>query len=735
MSNNRYFKIDLLRVICVIAILFYHMGIMPGGYLAVCTFFVLSGFLTTISAFQKEHFSLKEYYLNQFKKIYIPLLIVVFTTIAFLSLFKTSNWINLKPETTSILFSYNNYWQLSANLDYFTRHVSSPFMHLWYISILIQFQLVFPFLFLSFKRLGDKLHKSVPCLFILIFSILGGFYFYKLYLTKDIMLAYYDTFSRIFSLLLGMSAGFIYHYYQKLTFKEIENNRGIYTFYLISLILLFLLVEAKSIFFAPSMIITSLISFRVLAYSLEKKENKNHLAKIAMMSYEIYLVQYPVIFFFQNIAIETPLKIMGVTSTVLIISFLLHYSLKKKSAKQVLRYITLSLFLLCSIYGVYQFILAKDHTLEMQELKEQLKFNVEMLQEKQKNYAIKVKEEEDKWKEVLENLDQEEEKIKDMVKNLNITFVGDSVMLGAMDSLYEFFPNAYVDAAISRTAWVANGIIKNIKAKKMLGDAVVFNLGANGDCPISCKQEILRTIGNRKVFFITATNDKDVHVNDTMRSLSSTYDNVYVIDWEASSKGHKEYFTADQIHLVEEGKAAYTKTIYDALYKVYLEEYQARREELLKEYQEKEKNKLSFYGNDLLLNAYDLISKEYKDSKMIINKDFTFESLKKEIKNNLDKNLLSYKIVFLFDDSVKFTDNQLQEIVEMCKDRTLYFVLTSDINTKEETENTKWILLHSKLHSNLDYLMSDQIHLTKLGNQELVKELKEKIGDENKNDN
>ena len=308
-------------------------------------------------------------------------------------------------------------------------------------------------------------------------------------------------------------------------------------------------------------------------------------------------------------------------------------------------------------------------------------------------------------------------------------------MLGAMDSLYEFFPNAYVDAAISRTAWVANGIIKNIKAKNMLGDAVVFNLGANGDCPISCKQEILRTIGNKKVFFITATNDKDVHVNDTMRSLSSTYDNVYVIDWEASSKGHKEYFTADQIHLVEEGKAAYTKTIYDALYKVYLEEYQARREELLKEYQEKEKNKLSFYGNDLLLNAYDLISKEYKDSKMIINKDFTFESLKKEIKNNLDKNLLSYKIVFLFDDSVKFTDNQLQEIVEMCKDRTLYFVLTSDINTKEETENTKWILLHSKLHSNLDYLMSDQIHLTKLGNQELVKELKEKIGEDNKNDN
>ncbi len=728
MSNNRYFKIDLLRVICVIAILFYHMGVLQGGYLAVCTFFVLSGFLTTISAFNREHFSLKEYYINQFKKIYLPLLIVVFTTISILSLTSTSAWINLKPETTSILLSYNNYWQLNANLDYFTRHVSSPFMHLWYISILIQFQIVFPLIFLGFKRLGDKLHRLVPCVFLTIFSILGAIYFYKINLTKDIMFVYYDTFSRVFSLLFGVLAGFIYHYYHKLTFKELENNKNIYLVYLLSLLILFVFVDAKSPFFSISIILSTLLSSRLLAFALDKSASKNKvIEKTSEISYEIYLIQYPIIFFFQNIPVETYVKIPCTIILVLLFSILLNIALNKEKEAQLFKRIILILFILCSLYGACNYVFAKDYTKEMQELKEQLKFNEEMLQEKQKEYAMKVKEEEDKWKEVLENLDNEEEKIKDMVKNLNITFVGDSVMLGAMDSLYKFFPNAYVDAAISRTAWVANGIIKNIKAKGMLGDAVVFNLGANGDCPISCKQEILRTIGNRKVFFITATNDQDVHVNDTMRSLSSTFDNVYVIDWEASSKGHKEYFTADQIHLVEEGKSAYTKTIYDALYKVYLEDYKIHREELLKEYQEKEKNKITFYGNDLLLNAYDLISKEYKDSKMIINKDFTFESLKKEIKSNLDKNLLSYKIVFLFDNSVKFTDNQLREIIEMCKDRTLYFVLTSDINKKEETEKIKWIMLHSKLQSNRDYLMSDQIHLTELGNKMLLEEIKKEV--------
>ena len=38
---NYYRKLDVIRIICAIAILFYHLGYMSGGYLAVCTFFVL----------------------------------------------------------------------------------------------------------------------------------------------------------------------------------------------------------------------------------------------------------------------------------------------------------------------------------------------------------------------------------------------------------------------------------------------------------------------------------------------------------------------------------------------------------------------------------------------------------------------------------------------------------------------------------------------------------------------
>ena len=59
-KNNKkeYYKnLNIIRVIACIAVLFYHLGILKGGYLAVCTFFVLSGYLSCVTSFKKEKFS------------------------------------------------------------------------------------------------------------------------------------------------------------------------------------------------------------------------------------------------------------------------------------------------------------------------------------------------------------------------------------------------------------------------------------------------------------------------------------------------------------------------------------------------------------------------------------------------------------------------------------------------------------------------------------------------------
>ncbi|MDD6467231.1 MAG: acyltransferase, partial [Erysipelotrichaceae bacterium] len=132
MGEKRNQYLDKFRAILCLAVLLYHLDLLKGGYLAVCCFFALSGYLSTRSLLKKEKVDLKKHYLSRLKKIYLPLLVVVLTSIAIISLQQGIVWVSLKPETTSVLLGYNNFWQINANLDYFARHTSSPFIHLWY---------------------------------------------------------------------------------------------------------------------------------------------------------------------------------------------------------------------------------------------------------------------------------------------------------------------------------------------------------------------------------------------------------------------------------------------------------------------------------------------------------------------------------------------------------------------------------------------------------------------------
>ena len=78
MNKEHYKYIDLIRVLSCVLILFYHLNILKGGYLVVCTFFVLSGYLSILSAYKKDKFSLIEYYKSKFKSIYLPVIIIAF---------------------------------------------------------------------------------------------------------------------------------------------------------------------------------------------------------------------------------------------------------------------------------------------------------------------------------------------------------------------------------------------------------------------------------------------------------------------------------------------------------------------------------------------------------------------------------------------------------------------------------------------------------------------------------
>ena len=706
-----YNDLNILRVFSCIIILFYHLSILKGGFLAVCIFFTLSGYLSCVSSFNKDKFNVLDYYKKRLLHIYLPLVVVVFISTFVISLIPSINYFNLKPEVTSILFGYNNFWQLSANLDYFTRSVDSPFMHLWYISILIQFDIIFPFIFMGLKKLGEK-SKLIPTISLGLLSIIGAFCFY--FYDGNIMVSYYHTLLRVFSIVFGVFLGFTEYYYGTLVSDDLKKNKYLIgSLYLAILMVLFIFIDASNLLFKSSIIISTLVAFRLISYATTDDTYKDNLfnriiKNISNISYEVYLVQYPIIYIFQNIELNSFIKIPVIIILTFIISYIIHYALDYKKDKKVLRKITEVIVILITLGGLVFYIISEDHSKEMKELENQMNQNSQMMLDKQAEYASKMKQEEEDWETLINKLENDKESLHEVVRNLPIVGVGDSVMLGAVNNLYEKFPNSYFDAAISRTDYEAYKVLKGLIDQGMLGDIIVFNLGTNGECPQSCKNEYLSLIGDRTLFWVNATKPDYPIFNTRLIELANSHNNIHIIDWIGASKGHPEYFVSDGIHLTSSGRVAYTETVYTAIYDYYLNELNNKKEKLIKEHDDALKEKITFYGNDLLLNVFNYVKDNYPDANYRIDKTYNYDKLKNELNNSE----LTYKLFFIFDSSINMKENDFNELVKMLNDHELYIIYMD--NYELDVDNTYNFKEITNEHS--DYLMVDKRHLTENGN-------------------
>ena len=728
MKTKRYLNLDLIRTVSLIAVLLYHLNLLQGGYLAVCTFFVLSGYLSVLSGFKNEKFSLLKYYKNKFIKIYLPLLIVVCLTVLILSFMPNIEWFNLRPETNSVLLGYNNYWQLNANLDYFVRLISSPFMHFWYIALLLQFELIFPIVFLILKKIGEKISKFIPCLLLFIAGTASFIFFYLTVKNGNLMTAYYGTFERSFSLLFGMMIGFIHVYYKPLELKKKSMNLSIFNILLIGLMTLFILIDFKSSFFAFSMLLSTLLTVLLINFGTNNHKNVvvNGLSSaISKISYEVYLVQYPVIFIFQNIDMNDFIKIPLIIIITLIISIIINYALdiKKKSKTFFVKIILCLIILIGTGFGFYKYIQTEDHTEEMKKLEDDLNKNQELIEQKRKEYLESLKNEEEDWEKVLSELDGSEEKIKDIVTNLRVVGVGDSIMELAVKDLYKVFPNGYFDAATNRTEKAAKEILKDLKNKGLLGDIIILNIGTNGSCYGECKEEVMEILGpDRTVYWLNATHPDFSAFNPSLIDLASKHENLHIIDWIKVMEENPGYLISDKVHPTVKGCKLYAQTIYDAVYKDYLANFDKMKEQKIKEHEEKLKQKITFIGNDLLIKGYDTISSEYPTSNLITDDEIDYNKLENIINNNK----IAYNLVLLFDKKVGLTDKEYDKLIELCKDHKLYIV---DLNRKINIENENVVIIdfYNEIKNNDDYLSFDNVHLTDEGYKKLKEMIIEKV--------
>ena len=195
--------IDGLRAIAVLAVIGFHAfpAAVPGGFVGVDVFFVISGFLISTIVFaslDKGAFSYVDFYDRRIRRIFPALIIILAATwVAAWRFLYPLEYANLGKHIASGAGFVSNFvlWRDSGYFD--TAAEQKPLLHLWSLAIEEQFYLVWPLSLVIFWRFVRVRLALVLAVAIVSFGLC-------VWMTgRDPVIAYYFPFTRCWELLMG----------------------------------------------------------------------------------------------------------------------------------------------------------------------------------------------------------------------------------------------------------------------------------------------------------------------------------------------------------------------------------------------------------------------------------------------------------------------------------------------------------------------------------------------------
>lgn len=181
MNRGRNVFIDSLKGVAILSVVFYHLGLFKLGYLGVDLFFGIAGYLTTSSLLKQYEESGFSYARYIFKKVFriCPLLFAVTLISEFIGSITMlpDDLENLSESVVASNLFLNNVLQCITTKNYWdVANDYKPLLHTWYLGVLMQFYILYPFVFFKTLKLCKNNQKRVMVCLGVITAVSGCLY-------------------------------------------------------------------------------------------------------------------------------------------------------------------------------------------------------------------------------------------------------------------------------------------------------------------------------------------------------------------------------------------------------------------------------------------------------------------------------------------------------------------------------------------------------------------------------
>ena len=570
-------SIDGLRAIAVTAVVLYHLGIswIPGGFLGVDLFFVISGYVITRlildSINRSSALDLRAFYWARLRRIYPGFLFMVFSTIIFIGVWAPEAIKRFLIDLPYALTGTMNWSLVARHQDYFEAIGRPPLLqHTWSLAVELQFYLIWPIILLTVLKYFGK--KNVARAALLIAMISGATLFIvslKLDASnaQQVSHVYFGTDTHSLGLFLG--AALAVSWIPQNLSANIEKRAqdvvdGIGIVGLLGLIGTFLFIdEANATLYRIAFPLAGIFGCLVIISLVHPASrfapiiSSAPFAWVGQRSYGIYIWHW-VIFQVTRPSVD----LSGDTWALYLARVLLVLALADIS----LRWVEIP-FRQGNIQNWVRGIKYRAPKVQLRH-KSYIVISIVTLLAVSTSISVQAINKADLIaKQTLEATQGESGLTEDLGSTTGLWVTGDSVILGIRAKLEKQVHISLINARVGRQAPELLAVMR-VDQSSVPESPVIFNLGNNNKLSESTVVEIFETIKNQPEIIVVNTavprawRDEN---NQIIARVAGRYANVKLIDWNKISSGKPELFAPDGVHLSPMGSDAYVASVLEVL--------------------------------------------------------------------------------------------------------------------------------------------------------------------------